>query len=133
MLKLHPVDQSNLDVDLSNISVVERSAEIYDIMPHIDALISDYSSIIWDYMLLDRPIIYFLPDHEQFINSGRALNFGIHEHAVGPICNNETELAAAISNTGAMGNLTSGNYNSADEFRTAPARTERRLLPHHFT
>ena len=29
------------------------------------------------------------------------------------------ELAAAISNTGAMGNLTSGNYNSADEFRTA--------------
>jgi NAD(P)H-dependent flavin oxidoreductase YrpB (nitropropane dioxygenase family) len=29
------------------------------------------------------------------------------------------ELAAAISNTGAMGNLTSGNYNSADAFRTA--------------
>jgi CDP-glycerol glycerophosphotransferase (TagB/SpsB family) len=97
LLKLHPVDQSNLDVDLSNISVVERSVEIYDIMPHIDALISDYSSIIWDYMLLDRPIIYFLPDHEQFISSGRALNFGIHEHAVGPICNNETELAAAIT------------------------------------
>jgi NADH:quinone reductase (non-electrogenic) len=33
------------------------------------------------------------------------------------------ELAAAISNTGAMGNLTSGNYNSADEFRTAIDRT----------
>lgn len=29
------------------------------------------------------------------------------------------ELAAAISNTGAMGNLTSGNYNSADELRRA--------------
>lgn len=29
------------------------------------------------------------------------------------------ELAAAISNTGAMGNLTSGNYNSADELRAA--------------
>ncbi|MGM0452248.1 MAG: NAD(P)H-dependent flavin oxidoreductase [Thermodesulfobacteriota bacterium] len=28
-------------------------------------------------------------------------------------------LAAAISNTGAMGNLTSGNYNSADELRGA--------------
>ena len=33
------------------------------------------------------------------------------------------ELAAAISNTGAMGNLTSGNYNSADEFRAAIDRT----------
>ena len=33
------------------------------------------------------------------------------------------ELAAAISNAGAMGNLTSGNYNSADELRTAIDRT----------
>ncbi len=33
------------------------------------------------------------------------------------------ELAAAISNTGAMGNLTSGNYNSGDELRTAIDRT----------
>ena len=33
------------------------------------------------------------------------------------------ELAAAISNTGAMGNLTSGNYNSADELRAAIDKT----------
>ncbi len=33
------------------------------------------------------------------------------------------ELAAAISNTGAMGNLTSGNYNTGDEFREAVDRT----------
>ena len=33
------------------------------------------------------------------------------------------ELAAAISNTGAMGNLTSGNYNSGDELRVAIDRT----------
>jgi len=32
-------------------------------------------------------------------------------------------LAAAISNTGAMGNLTSGNYNSADELRAAIDQT----------
>jgi nitronate monooxygenase len=33
------------------------------------------------------------------------------------------ELAAAISNAGAMGNLTSGNYNSGDELRKAIDRT----------
>lgn len=33
------------------------------------------------------------------------------------------ELAAAISNAGAMGNLTSGNYNSGDELREAIDRT----------
>lgn len=33
------------------------------------------------------------------------------------------ELAAAISNTGAMGNLTSGNYDTGDEFRQAVDRT----------
>lgn len=41
------------------------------------------------------------------------------------------ELAAAISNTGAMGNLTSGNYNSADELRAAVDRT-RELTPNPF-
>jgi nitronate monooxygenase len=35
------------------------------------------------------------------------------------------ELAAAISNTGAMGNLTSGNYNSADELRAAVDHTRK--------
>jgi len=35
------------------------------------------------------------------------------------------ELAAAISNTGAMGNLTSGNYNSADEFADAVDETRK--------
>ena len=35
------------------------------------------------------------------------------------------ELAAAISNTGAMGNLTSGNYNSADELADAIDQTRK--------
>jgi len=35
------------------------------------------------------------------------------------------ELAAAISNTGAMGNLTSGNYNSADELQDAIDQTRK--------
>jgi len=39
------------------------------------------------------------------------------------------ELAAAISNTGAMGNLTSGNYNAADDLRTAIDQT--RTLTHN--
>lgn len=33
------------------------------------------------------------------------------------------ELAASISNAGALGNLTSGNYNTGDEFRAAVDRT----------
>ncbi len=41
------------------------------------------------------------------------------------------ELAAAISNTGAMGNLTSGNYNAADELRAAIDHT-RKLTPNPF-
>jgi CDP-glycerol glycerophosphotransferase (TagB/SpsB family) len=97
LLKLHPVDQAGLEVDLSNISIVEKGAEVYDLLPHVDSLISDYSSIIWDYMLLDRPIIYFLPDHEAFVAGGRALNFDIHDIAVGPVCETETELVEAIS------------------------------------
>jgi nitronate monooxygenase len=41
------------------------------------------------------------------------------------------ELAAAISNAGAMGNLTSGNYNTGDELRAAIDKT-RELTPQPF-
>lgn len=42
-------------------------------MPYCDALISDYSSCSTDYLLLDRPIGYLIPDFESYkteINGG---------------------------------------------------------------
>jgi len=40
--------------------------QLYQFIPITDALITDYSSVSADYMLLDKPIIYVLDDYEEF-------------------------------------------------------------------
>ena len=54
LLILHDEDLKNLDIQL------------YQFVPTTDFLITDYSSISVDYLLLDRPIIYTLDDYEEY-------------------------------------------------------------------
>lgn len=60
-----------------------------------DALISDYSSIIWDYSFLDRPCFLYVPDIDLYESEhGFALDF----RSCGfPICESEEELISEIA------------------------------------
>lgn len=51
-----------LDTELLN----EQFLTIYHIMNAFDALITDYSSVYVDYLLLDKPIIFSCPDLEKY-------------------------------------------------------------------
>jgi len=95
--KFHPDDKGRFEGDFSNIVELPQDTDIYEILPHTDALISDYSSIIFDYMLLERPIVYYLPDLEEFVSSSRSLNFDPVDIAVGPVCSTGEELMRALS------------------------------------
>ncbi len=44
----------------------DRCAEVTEILPEVDVLVTDYSSIAADFLLLDRPIIYVPYDMEEF-------------------------------------------------------------------
>lgn len=46
--------------------------QLYEFIPYADALITDYSSIAVDYLVLDRPIIFTLDDYEKY-NGSRGL------------------------------------------------------------
>ena len=52
----------------SNINLIKKNSlfDIYSLLPEIDLLITDYSSIASDYLLLERKIIHLLPDHEEY-------------------------------------------------------------------
>jgi len=41
--------------------------DIYKILPSVDILITDYSSVLFDYLLLDRPIIFAPFDLEEYM------------------------------------------------------------------
>ena len=79
-LKIHHL-QSELNCfnkTLSNIYFIkdtdleEAGIQLYSFVKAFDALISDYSSITNDYLLLDRPIIYTLDDFDEY-NKNRGL------------------------------------------------------------
>jgi CDP-glycerol glycerophosphotransferase (TagB/SpsB family) len=95
-VKTHPADRLKNDIDCVNVHQLPQLIDVYDLLPRTDILISDYSSIIFDYMLLERPIIYYTPDLDEFVDSSRALNFHPREVAVGPMCESFEELLAAI-------------------------------------
>ena len=49
--------------------IQEAGLQLYQIIPFANALISDYSSISIDYLLLNKPIVFTLDDYEQYEKS----------------------------------------------------------------
>lgn len=118
--KFHPDDKSTFRGSGSYIVELPMETDIYSMMAYTDALISDYSSIIFDYMLLERPIIYYAPDMEEFIASSRSLIFAPNDIAVGPVCSTAAELMESLAD------VVNEVHDSADE-RADWATTRRRF------
>ena len=78
--------------DLTDYDSVE---ELYLIS---DILVTDYSSVMFDYAILDRPIFLFTYDMEEYRDKLRGMYFDIEELAPGPIVYTSKELEEAIIN-----------------------------------
>jgi glycosyltransferase involved in cell wall biosynthesis len=76
IFKLHQNDQTlrGIASAYSNIIICDLD-DAYPILPFTDCLISDYSSIIFDYMILKKPIILFPFDKQDYIQNSRSLYF----------------------------------------------------------
>lgn len=61
-----------------------------------DALITDYSSVMFDYSLLGRPMYFFAYDIEDYKNNLRGFYFDLTQEAPGPISLNTQELIRDI-------------------------------------
>lgn len=71
LMKIHPRQKSNYsDGRYSNILYLDsktvKKVHPYKLMTQMDAMITDYSSIVFDYMLLDRPVAWVLEDTEHY-------------------------------------------------------------------
>lgn len=74
--KLHPVEQTafkgrNFSLgsrcfELTEKMLFDADVRYVELLNAFDAMISDYSSIAFDYLLLNRPIIYLIPDYEEY-------------------------------------------------------------------
>ena len=80
----------------SRVIDVSDYPEIGELYLVADALITDYSSAMFDYALLRRPIVIFAPDYEQYVEHGRGTYFDLREHAPGPFVEEMADLPAAL-------------------------------------
>lgn len=70
-------------VDLSSYSnitdITDKVMDIQEILMDTDILISDYSSTYIDYLLLDRPLIFYNFDYEDYLKNDRGMYYDYEE------------------------------------------------------
>ncbi|MEU9116033.1 CDP-glycerol glycerophosphotransferase family protein [Streptomyces sp. NPDC048483] len=74
--------------------VIDVSAR-HDVTPVLelaDGLITDYSSVMFDYALLDRPLVFFTYDYDEYVHEGRGTYFDLQAHAPGPVVRTEDDF-----------------------------------------
>lgn len=105
LVKWHPAIQNNLrngkirgwDPSLYEGFVYDLSdiREVNDLLFVTDLLVTDYSSVIFDYALLEKPIIFFCYDLAQY-RDGRGLYFPFEEYVYGAVASDTRELVDAV-------------------------------------
>ena len=72
VVKLHPlvsawenlINEFLRTLKVKNIFIYPAHADIYPLLKYFDLLVSDYSSILWDWVLLKKPFLIYFPDYE---------------------------------------------------------------------
>lgn len=103
-LRLHPfvAQQAAGDIktlETTKIKVIDFSEYhgLNSILGATDILISDYSSIVFEYSILNRPMIFYAYDLAEFETDGRGFYRNYRTYVPGPVVTTPAELKAAIS------------------------------------
>lgn len=98
ILRIHPFaysgfDKSMLNDFVYNFSSYESVEELYLVS---DIVITDYSSVMFDYTILNRPIMFFTYDLEEYRDYLRGFNFDFEKEAPGPLLSSYNELKNSL-------------------------------------
>lgn len=95
--KLHPFDKNVIDFSLGNeFYKMANDSDVYPILKYTDALITDYSSVYFDYLHLNKPIIYYIPDLKEYETKCRGFYRPYETLTAGIYAKNEDELLQAM-------------------------------------
>jgi CDP-glycerol glycerophosphotransferase (TagB/SpsB family) len=100
ILKLHHLAKHGVEETshYSHIITLDRQSDVYTLLPFTDTLITDYSSIYYDYILMDREIILFSFDLDEYRATDRELMFDYEQYTPGVRAKNFDELLLLIKN-----------------------------------
>ena len=100
IVKLHYLVMDSIDWSKYEgfIYVFDHLWDIQELYLISDILVTDYSSVIFDYALLKRPMIIYAEDYERYKTKLRGFYFNIFEEFPGPIVKNTHDLIYSIKN-----------------------------------
>lgn len=99
LIKLHPHIAEQWKVaESETIRLLPSALDVYPILNRVDVLITDYSSISFDYLLLERPVIFYCYDLAEY-QSARGFYFDYELVTPGPKAQTFAELLTAIEAT----------------------------------
>ena len=94
LYKYHPL-MHNIPIEEDERILNMSHENTYDLFIVSDALISDFSSIIFDYSILNKPMYFYVPDLKEYMHHlGCFVDY--KKEMPGPLCYNEDELGDAI-------------------------------------
>lgn len=100
LLKIHPFVKNKLEIPDAYADFfydVSDYREINDLLLISDVLVTDYSSVVFEYSLLKKKSIFFTPDLEEYTQS-RDFYVDFDEFVPGPIVRNTEALIQEIEN-----------------------------------
>ena len=78
------------------VQICGNEVDINDLYLKADGIITDYSSVMFDYSVLERPMFFFCYDLENYRDNLRGFYLDFEKMAPGPISLNEEELIRDI-------------------------------------
>jgi CDP-glycerol glycerophosphotransferase len=103
LIRTHYLNKLTLPPSVAG-RVIDVTA-VPDITPLLllaDALITDYSSVMFDYALLQRPMFFYAYDWEEYAHDIRGTYFDLLETAPGPVARTQEELFDALGDLAAV-------------------------------
>lgn len=98
LLRGHSFNKRAGGRDRSNGRIIDVTdyPELNDLLTVADVLVTDYSSIMFDYLVTRKPIVYFAPDLEHYVLT-RGMYFDYQDVLAGPLTQNIDELVHELS------------------------------------
>ncbi|MEO5885824.1 MAG: CDP-glycerol glycerophosphotransferase family protein, partial [Candidatus Limnocylindrales bacterium] len=98
LVKLHPFIRDALVIDRELdgfLTDVSDHPDINELLHLADVLVTDYSSVIFEYALLGRPMVFFAPDLAAY-EGERGFYFNYRTGVPGPVAETTEDLALAL-------------------------------------
>lgn len=101
LIKVHPnVSRFIKSMEVEGIVFIPEWMDINELIHYVDVLITDYSSVFFDFLVTDKPILFYMYDKEEY-EATRGLYFDLEE-LPGDICKSTLELIQSIKDSGGV-------------------------------